>query len=385
MAVDQFHAMVSDSEAIGRILLKIKLRELVYKDNQEFYSFNDKKIDELTYSLTYYPDSKKSYLFINGSLHKFYNSVKYNKGQNFDDFTYTQQCDALRLLSKEIDCPLEYLKIKSFEFGINIRCGSPANVLINQMYYYDRRVKPTDKHFYSGLQKTFNRDSYLFKIYNKAQESEFYKHGTLAKINDLIRLEIKYKDRAYCLKDGKIENLGDFENIKKVEELYTQLQKHWKKILMYNSTQLPPTIERKDVKWFNKCSVNDYFNDPNKINFKDINQTRINHYERFVNILDNHNYRSNYIDLTGIIKSKCIFLIQDNNALVETLMDIIYTEVTKTKIMAKSVLIEKIKELLSLDIMDEKNCSIFEQAILRLFNAGHIKELQSYNTKYCLI
>jgi len=231
MALDHFNVMVSDSEAIKRILLKIKLRELVFKDNQEFFSYNEREIDNLTYSLIYYPDSKKSCLFINGSLHKFYNSIKYNKSQNFDDFTFTQQCDALRLLTKHIDCPLEYLKIKSFEFGINIRCCSPANLLINQMYYYDKRVKPTDKHFYSGLQKTFNRDSYLFKIYNKAQESEFYKHVTLAKVNDLIRLEIKYKDRAHCIKDGKIENLGDFEKSEKVEELYSQLQNHWKKIL----------------------------------------------------------------------------------------------------------------------------------------------------------
>jgi len=154
---------------------------------------------------------------------------------------------------------------------------------------------------------------------------------------------------------------------------------------MYNSTQLPPDIKDDEIKWFNKFSVNDYFNDPNKINFRGINQTRANHYERFIKILDNHNYRSNYIDLTGIIKSKCNFLIQDDNALVEILMDIIYAEVTKTKIIAKSVLIEKIKDLLSLDTLDGKNNGIFEQAILRLVNAGHLKELQSHNTKYTLI
>ncbi len=382
MALDYFHAIVYDSRAVASIRKNISFQRFGDLDTlEEIYPFK-MEMNSLIFKLIKDQDSRFR-IDISGSLHKYYNCIRYNKNQNFDDFTFTLQSEALDTLSKRIGCDLRHILIISFEFGVNINCGVPANDLISKIHYFDRTKIPNrEEYTNSGKQITFKADSYLIKIYNKSQEAELFKKQGLNDVNDLIRLEFKSKDKDYTKSLG-ICTLEDFKNQNKVGDLYTLLKNKWAKIYMLNSTSKPQNISKKDQEWFERCIRLNYFNDPNKENFKNTS-SRNNHYNKCIEILDKYNYRSEYFELSKLIEYKYNFLMSAENDLIEILMDIIYKELLKAQKITQSFLINTIETLTSIS-QDEKILHLLNQATERLQRAGHIEIIQSVPITYRVI
>ncbi len=170
MALDYFHAVVYDEDDVNSIRKYVTFRPVGYLDTQEIiYPLVD-EIYGLEYKLLYSPELNREFVDVKGSLHKFYNNYKYNKNQNFDDFTFSQLQEALLTLQKNWGCHLKHAFIKSFEFGINIKVDTIANDFIERILYYNTRVLPEDQSYVnSGKQIKFKCDSYYIKIYNKSQ------------------------------------------------------------------------------------------------------------------------------------------------------------------------------------------------------------------------
>ncbi len=371
--------IVYDSMSVASIRKNIPFIRFGDLDRQEeIYPFK-KEMDGLIFQLIKKEDGRLG-IDISGSLHKYYNCVRYNKKQNFDDFTFTLQSEALDMLSKRIGCDLRHILIISFEFGVNINCGFPANDLISKIHYFDRTKIPNREEYKnSGKQITFKADSYLIKIYNKSQEAELFKKQGLNDVNDLIRLEFKSKDKGYTKSVG-IYTLEDFKNQTKVEVLYTLMKSKWANIFMVNSKLMPDKISTEDQEWFARCITLNYFNDPNKENFKN-SATRNNHYNKCIKILDKYNYRSEYFDLTKLIEYKCNFLMSTENDLVEIVMDNIYLKLLNATKVTQTSLKENIEILISNGSV-EMITKLINQAIERLQRAGHIEIMQSNPISY---
>lgn len=382
MALDYFHAIVYDSRAVASIRKNISFQRLGDLDTlEEIYPFK-KEMNSLIFKLIKDQDSRFG-IDISGSLHKYYNCIRYNKNQNFDDFTFALQSEALDMLSKRIGCDLRHILIISFEFGVNINCGFPANDLISKIHYFDRTKIPNREEYKnSGKQITFKADSYLIKIYNKSQEAQLFKNQGLNDVNDLIRLEFKSKDKDYTKSVG-ICSLQDFKNQNKVEVLYTLMKSKWANIFMVNSKLMPDKISKEDQAWFARCITLNYFNDPNKENFKNP-ATRNNHYNKCIKILDKYNYRSEYFELTKLIEYKCNFLMSTENDLVEIVMDNIYLKLLNAPKVTQTLLKETIETLISNGSV-EMITKLINQAIERLQRAGHIEIIQSNPISYRVI
>ena len=384
MALDYFHAVVYDEDDVNSIRKYVTFRPVGYLDTQEIiYPLVD-EIYGLEYKLLYSPELNREFVDVKGSLHKFYNNYKYNKNQNFDDFTFSQLQEALLTLQKNWGCHLKHAFIKSFEFGINIKVDTIANDFIERILYYNTRVLPEDQSYVnSGKQIKFKCDSYYIKIYNKSQEAELFKHETLNDVKNLIRIEVKFRDSDYCKKAVKVEALSDFLEIEKFNLIVKSFKSHWKKILMINSLITPKELSESDAIHFGECVKSKYFNNPIK-EFFNSRQTRRNHYNKFIKILDSVKYRTMYLDASDIIDYKLSFLTHYENEIVEKCMEAI---ITSLKIFHKLHLNELIKEIAGKSIFDfnnEKNQLLLKQAICRLEDAGHIKHFPISN-KYILI
>lgn len=382
MALDHFHAVVTDSLSVNAIFDKLKPRKIVYDDNGEFISFDPVKLSGITVKSIIDNVNARCCIDLEGSLHKYFNVKRYGKVQNFDDFTFSLQKRALNMLAIDLNCDLGNILIKSFEFGVNINCGLQPNKLIHKMYYYDKRKIPTENEYSnSGYQIKFVCDSYLLKIYNKSQESKLFNLQWLKMPKDILRIEIKYRDKNACTTIAKVNNLSDFKETNKVAFIYGDLQNHWDKVLMYNS-QIPiDSMTKREKEWYSKCSVAKYFLDPSKEHFRGINQTKVNHYEQFKKILDKYNYRSEYFDLTKLIEYKCDFLMNQENDLIERVMDTIYEKLLNAPKATRTLLKETIETLIS-NGSDEIINKLINQAIERLQRAGHIEIMQSNPISY---
>ena len=124
-------------------------------------------------------------VIVSGSLHKFYNLVMYGDYQNFDDFTYDRQCNALSIISNELDFDLRDAEIQNLEFGVNINTTfKPSYFLGNNLI--NMKMKEAMKEEFDnmkGLYRQFKFSNQLFKIYDKGGQNELEEN--------ILRLEVK--------------------------------------------------------------------------------------------------------------------------------------------------------------------------------------------------
>lgn len=146
--------------------------------------------------LKYYSDTKR--LTIQGSLHKFFNSLCHvtplrtwhlDKGFNYNDFSYAQLEDCLNHLELEIGINLKESKISSIEFGLNLRHSFNTDKILDGLLLLHGNTFDKDSWY-----RVAKMSQYEFKIYDKGMQN---------RLNfPLIRIEKKYK------KMGKLKPYG---------------------------------------------------------------------------------------------------------------------------------------------------------------------------------
>ncbi|MBK9044184.1 MAG: hypothetical protein IPN97_13575 [Saprospiraceae bacterium] len=210
MAVDKFHSELLDQQAISRIVPKLNFRPVGYLDTQEVKYPLKAHYNGLLFMLIKINEDKFK-LSIEGSLHHYYNLKYYDKEQNFDDFTIFTMFTVLLELEEFLECDLENFEIRSFEFGVNIRCGKLAKLFLNKIRYFDIKYG-VKKEVYAnqGLMMSFEPTQFILKIYDKSRESHFYKSKNLNSIDDLIRFEKKYLRSRKAINETGIITLKDF-------------------------------------------------------------------------------------------------------------------------------------------------------------------------------
>jgi hypothetical protein len=137
----------------------------------------------------YYPDFKM--LIVQGSLHKFYNSLfnvspvhigHREKGFNYTDFAGGQLDDCLSYIEYDLHLDLRRLEIRSIEFGLNLRHSFITEKILDGL------------HLHQG--ETFDRVDWYRVARHEHYELKIYDKGHQFGLGySLIRIEMKYKKK----------------------------------------------------------------------------------------------------------------------------------------------------------------------------------------------
>ncbi len=300
--VDFVHLENRDPLCVAHCKEKVFFRHSYWADTSEMRYPQKEAIHGLMFTLAWDKNTNQEYLSIRGSLHKFYNEISKGDKQNYDDFGYNSVVKTMILLEKYIPFPSN-TKIKSMEIGINLKVGMAPNDFIKKVKLFHKKTVNEDKKLPNkGMQKVFETDSYNFKIYNKSSESKksIDSKRNSSELQDLVRIEIKLKDNGYCLKACGVATLEDLKGKEAFIAICKLFKDHWSNILMVDSVNPDADWNESEKSYFNKSMVDGYFDSDNFNN----GQTRIIHYNKFIDFLDQKQYRSVYHITTKLIDKK---------------------------------------------------------------------------------
>lgn len=184
----------------------------------------------------------KEKLYIQGSLHKYFNDGVHN----YNDFTFSNLKDILQDLTDKFHLIPELCILQNLETGLNIKLPfKPLLILDNLLQYKGKEfIKPLHADYYQCV-----RDRYLIKIYDK---------GTQYRVKEnILRFEIKYI-KMYELNNAGIFNMQDLLDFKNWELFTLLLLERWQQVLFYDTSVRGKELTKIQQKNLHKYS-NPYF------------------------------------------------------------------------------------------------------------------------------
>lgn len=181
----------------------------------------------------------KEKLYIQGSLHKYF-----NKGvHNYNDFTFSNFQDTLQDLQDKFGLIPELCILQNLETGLNIKLPfKPSFILDNLLQYKGKEfIRPLHADYYQCV-----RDRYLVKLYDKGTQY-------LQKEN-IFRFEIKYM-KMYELNQAGIFSMQDLQNFNNWERFTRLLLERWQKVVFYDTS-----VREKEITRVQQKNLNNYSN-----------------------------------------------------------------------------------------------------------------------------
>lgn len=236
---------------------------------------------------------KKYSLTIQGSLHKAFNNLN-----NYNDFTYTDYVNAIKILTQEIGIEASELKIQNIEFGVNI--PNPvltfprieSNLLLHKLTPFLPYSKDNKIFGYYCKHQRFS-----LKIYDKSKQENL--------VFPVLRLEYKVIKIEH-LKAFGIKMLTDVLDNNKIEKVHQLILKDFSHIVMDNcevleKCTLPPKennfyLKARDVKFWKRL----------KTNFSQ--STCTSNQRKFKKLINNYAKQDLTTVLTSILTEKWQFL-----------------------------------------------------------------------------
>lgn len=177
-----------------------------------------------------------SRLFVQGSLHKYYNHLvnrkapnqtnqfQISKGYNGNDFNYYQLVRSINHLCETFKIDVKRSKILNLEFGLNLIHTLETNKVLNGLMIHRGAM------FNKPLQNTFRRcfhEHYSIKCYDKAlQYGEDF---------ECLRIELNYNKMKSINRLGIIY-LDDLKEQNKLISMKHLLIEKWNEIVLYDYT-----------------------------------------------------------------------------------------------------------------------------------------------------
>ena len=210
-------------------------------------------------------DCEKKYkLFINGSLHKFYNEGFHN----YNDFSYNNLLDTIAILERTFDLQLDKCAVTNIEIGFNIIAPSNINKIIDHIYLHNRKFPNLEISTTMHL-KRFAYYEYHIKLYNKTLQ---YKNSHKQVPKNLLRFEIKYfKMRKSGLKHKLTLNDIKKFNLIETTNIVDKLVIEWNSLIFYDYT-----ISGTNSKHITDLKNENFWKDCAKSTKLKTNKTRLN-------------------------------------------------------------------------------------------------------------
>ncbi len=152
---------------------------------------------------------------VNGSLHRFYNSIIIGENQNYNDFSLSKLNRSVAILNTLLHLNCDN-SLTNVEFGFNLQINSDPNDIVEyRLLLYNFEDHNEKSTFPTGeLYKEFSRTDYRWKVYKKRNDKK--------PNENILRLEMKFLRKRQLTKLGifAIEDLTVRENLEKMFEFY---------------------------------------------------------------------------------------------------------------------------------------------------------------------
>lgn len=161
--------------------------------------------------------SEKS-AYVKNSIHKLHNFRECSVELNYDDFTYSEICNEVDYLCKNI-INAESARLTQLEFGLNVETKMLPEILVRRNFYM-HNYKEGSRNNYGGKGelKQFTHGNYCIKVYDKGKQFELEKN--------ILRFEMKFIKAREFKKFG-VFNIQDLKNKQKLRILFKNLIKRF--------------------------------------------------------------------------------------------------------------------------------------------------------------
>jgi len=216
------------------ILLQNPLLEFEGKYNRATGEVSEFPLEEEFHGLKFIIKSAQT-IFLQGSLHKYWNSLNTGIKQNYNDFNFTNLVFTIFDLKEKFNIDLFTAIIQNIEFGVNIITPYDPNTFLKLLINHKGDSFNTEK----GKNKYYRqckKQQYIVKVYNKGLQNELKKN--------ILRFEGKILKMKRIEKTG-IKTLSDLLDINKFSQLKPILMEIYDDILLFDkSIDYNPLNER---------------------------------------------------------------------------------------------------------------------------------------------
>ncbi|MCK9398983.1 MAG: hypothetical protein M0Q51_03165 [Bacteroidales bacterium] len=209
------------------------------------------------------------YLYVTGSLHKYWNSINLRGEQNYNDFTFSDLTGVIKEFCTSFDLEPGSCILENIEFGVNINPPVLTKEFLRSII--NHKGKPfTHEYRENKYFRECERERYIIKAYDKGGQ---YKQG------NIFRFENKTRKMEHLKKIG-VSSLVDLLNPVKLHHLGVALKKDFDGLLVYDYTI--PSMEIKTQErliltqgqtpayWLNLLENNPNLYYKKRIRFKDL-------------------------------------------------------------------------------------------------------------------
>ncbi len=166
------------------------------------------------------------YLYISGSLHKYWNCINTGIEQNYDDFSFLSLIGSIKDFCDRFNLMPVNCKIQNIEFGVNVKTWIPVNEVLRSIINHKGKAF-TQEHAENKFFRECMHKRYIVKIYNKGLQ---YKRP-----EKILRFEVKFiklKD----LEPYMISTLADLLERDKITPIGKDLETNFNELLYYDYT-----------------------------------------------------------------------------------------------------------------------------------------------------
>ena len=204
-----------------------------------------------------------NYIEISGSLHKYYESIRMGKCENWTQYSISKLAWTIARLSQSLGRNIKKFEIRSLEFGVNLIVDfDPKKIIERCIVNYNGGMKnETNTYGDTGYFCEFKRIQYYIKIYDKGKQYN--------RPDNILRFEYKTRKMELINKMG-IRTLGDLLVPQKLNCLKNILLKKFDGLLIVDRYSINNEIPDRDRDFIEKGLDPFYWEDlkPKKEDYK---------------------------------------------------------------------------------------------------------------------
>ena len=211
----------------------------------------------------------KEKIQIKGSMHKYM-----QRGTNHHDFSFNDMIASIKEFCSTFKINPNQAKLKSFEFGINLRLDAPK--FIKAAVIHQTKTPNTDSYNGQGLSKHFEHQQYTYKLYDKAAES---------KSNvPILRIEFKIR-KMIIIQKTNIKTFADLLDKNKFLKLKKYLTKPLQEMIFFEQIDTN-VLSKRDAILCSNARDATYWNDLNNIDRETFKYNK----KKFYKLLAKHKF-----------------------------------------------------------------------------------------------
>ncbi len=181
------------------------------------------------------------YMIIEGSLHKLY-----HRGHNHTDFTFSELCKAISILSCFTGIEPYNMHIHNLEFGLNVNTAMPAEAIIKDVICYKCKLPSVPIDSKTGYYTQYKHTDYVVKLYDKAKQYHISDRN-------ILRYELKgLKQRFFA--DCGVKSLADLTVKGNLLALMKKLKDYFDGFVFDDSSLYTSSLNNCDKKVYDKWS-----------------------------------------------------------------------------------------------------------------------------------